>query len=402
MINKKFISLIFAFAVVLLIIPNALAIGITPGKVTLDFTPSLQKTIEFTVLNNEHKDMKVMFGLIGELADYISLNAKSVDFKADEESKKFSYTVSLPAALTPGNHEVKIAAAELPPEGVGEGVYIGSTVVVTSQLLVRAPYPYKYAEIRLDVKEAPVNGTTNFYVEVENLGQQDLVDIQAIVEILGPVNEKIAIVRTDSKTIEAGKKDALTASWKADVNAGQYKAVVSLAYDEGKIATAEKVFNIGSLEVDVVDVSVKNFKLGDIAKFDITVANKWSSSVKDVYAQVQIFDEQNQQIANVKTSSLDIPSMGRQVLNAYWDTAGIREGTYSGKLLLNYANKVLEKQLKTNIKLNAIEVEIIGAGVTAKATAVQGGKQNLIFILIVVLIAINIGWFVYFKRKNKK
>jgi hypothetical protein len=283
----------------------------------------------------------------------------------------------------------------------GEGVSIGSTVVVTSQLLIKVPYPYKYAEIRLDIAESQVNGTTKFYVEVDNLGQQDLVGMQAIVEILGPTNEKIDIIKTDTKTVMAGKKDALTASWKADINAGQYKAVVSLVYDDGKIATVDKLFTIGSLEVDVVDISVKNFKLGDIAKFDVTVENKWSSAVKDVYAQVQIFNENNQQIANVKTASLDIPAMGRQVLNAYWDTAGVREGTYSGKLLLNYANKVIERDLKTVIKLDSIKVEIVGLGVTARATAAEGGKQNLMFILIVVLVLINIGWFVYFKKKGK-
>jgi hypothetical protein len=290
----------------------------------------------------------------------------------------------------------------VPSGKAGEGVSIGSTIVVTSQLLIKVPYPYKYAEIRLDVAESQVNGTTKFYVEVDNLGQQDLVGMQAVVEILGPTNEKIAIVKSDTKTIMAGKKDALTASWKADVNSGQYKAIVSLAYDDGKIATVDKLFNVGSLEVDVVDVSVKNFKLGDIAKFDVTVENKWSAAVDDVYAQLQIFNENNQQIANVKTASLNIPPMGRQVLNAYWDTAGVREGTYSGKLLLNYANKVIERTLKTEIKLDSIKVEIVGLGVTARATAVEGGSQNLIFILIAVLIVINIAWFVYFKKKEKK
>jgi len=401
--NRKIGILLFAFIfIAIAMISNALAIGITPGRVTVDFQPSMQKTVEFTVLNNEHKDMKVMFGLMGELADYITLNTKSVDFMAAEESKTFSYTVNLPVALTPGNHEAKIAAAELPPEGTGEGVYIGSTVVVTSQFLVKSPYPYKYAEIRLDAKEASVNGTTNFYVEVENLGQHDLVDMQAIIEILGPTNNKIAILKTDTKTIPAGQKAELVASWKADVNAGQYRAVASLAYDEGKIANAERVFNIGALEVNVIDINVRNFRLGDIAKFDVTVENQWSTTVKDVYAQLQIFDAQKQQIANVKTASLDIPALSRQVLTAYWDTAGIKEGDYSGKLLLNYANRVVERELKTSISLNSIKVEIIGASITARATAAEGGKQNLIFILIAVLIIINIAWFVYFKRKQKK
>ena len=226
--------------------------------------------------------------------------------------------------------------------------------------------------------------------------------MQAIIEILGSTNNKIEILKTETKTIPAGQKAELVASWKADVNAGQYKAVASLAYDEGKIASADKVFNIGSLEVNVIDINVRNFRLGDIAKFDITVENQWSTTIKDVYAQLQITDAQKQQIANVKTASLDIPALSRQVLTAYWDTAGIKEGEYSGKLLLNYANKVTERELKTSISLNSIKVEIIGASITARATAAEGGRQNLMFILIAVLIIINLAWFIYFRRRQKK
>jgi hypothetical protein len=383
-------------------ISNALAIGITPGRTTLNFEPGLHREIELKVINNEHKDMGVMLGVMGELADYITLNTKSLDFKANEEEKTFTYTIALPEKLLAGEHEVKIAAAELPPEGVEEGVYIGATVVVTSQLLVKVPYPYKYAQLRLTVPDSDVNKTTNFYVEVENLGEQDLVDMQATIEILTATNDKIAILKTNTKTIAAKEKGELAAKWQANVNAGNYRAVATLAYDEGKLASAEKTFAIGSLLVDVVDISVRNFKLGDIAKFDITVESKWSEEIKDVYANLQIEDENKNLIANVKTPSIDMPPISRSVLNAYWDTAGVREGTYAGKLLLNFASQVLERELKTEITLNSIKIEIIGVGITARATAAEGGRQNLMFILVILLIAINIAWFVYFKRRERK
>lgn len=393
------ILLLACIFIALASISNALAIGITPGRVTLDFQPGMQKTIEFKVVNNEHKDMKVILSAFGELERYVTLSHKSADFTPADEEKTFSYTVNLPDKLEPGNHELRVAAAELPPAGAEEGVYIGATIVVTSQLIVKSPYPYKYAEITL--MSSPQDKTTNFFVEVNNLGQHDLVDISANIEILGPTNERIAILKTDSKTITAMKRAELTAKWKSEVNAGKYKAIATLAYDEGKIATAEHVFSIGTLAVDIVDINVKNFRLGDIAKFDITLENKWNEEVKNVFANLQIQDEKGDLIADTKTASVDMKPLERNVLNAYWDTAGIKEGTYSGKLLLNFANQVLEKQLKTEITLNSIKVEIIGVGITARATAAETGRQNLMFILIVVLIIINAAWFIYFKRKKK-
>lgn len=401
--NKKIRIAILAFAFVFIaiaVISNVLAIGITPGRVTLDFQPGMHKEIEFKIVNNEFKDMKVIFSAFGELVDYVTLNTKSTDFSSAEREKSFTYTIDLPAQLPPGDHEVKIAAAELPPSGAEEGVYIGATVVVTSQLIVKVPYPYKYAEITL--MSSPQDKTTNFFVEVNNLGQHDLVDISANIEILGPTNERIAIIKTNSKTIEAMHKGELKAQWKADVNFGKYKAIATLVYDEGRIATAEHVFSVGTLAIDIIDINVKNFRLGDIAKFDMTLENKWNEEVKNVYANLQINDEKGDLIADTKTASVDMKPMAREVLNAYWDTAGIKEGTYSGKLLLNFANQVLEKQLKTEITLNSIKVEIIGVGITARATAAEGGRQNLMFILIIVLVIINIAWFIYFKRKSGK
>jgi hypothetical protein len=388
---------------VIMLSSQVLALGVSPGRVTLNFEPYLHKEIELKVINNEHKDMRVMLGVIGELSDYVTLNTKSIDFSSSETEKTFTYIVNLPEKIaTPGGHEAKIAVAELPPEGLEEGVYIGATIVVTSQLLIKVPYPHKYAEISLNVEKVDVNETAIFYVEVDNLGKQDLVNMQATIEILSPTNQKIAILKTDTKTIEAESKSELTATWKANVNPGNYRAIASLAYDEGKIATGEKVFLVGSMQVEIVDISVRDFTLGEIAKFDITIENRWGEEIKNIYAQLQIEDANKNLIANVKTPSVDLDPLSRSVLNAYWDTAGVQEGTYSGRLLLNYADQVLERKLKTEITLNSIKVEILGVGITAKATAAEVGRQNLMFILVIVLILINLAWFIYFKRREKK
>lgn len=400
--GRRLILLVAGILSLIVLIQGVNAIGISPGRTTIDFTPNLHKEVQFKIINNEHKDMKVLLYVEGELNNSITLYNRIIDFAASEESKIFKYDADLPASIgKPGEHEVKIIAMELPKES-GEGKFVGATAAVATQLLVRVPYPYKYAEIELSVVESEVNGTAAFYVGVSNLGQHDLVDTSANIEIFNSANERIAIVKTNKKTINAMTRTELVASWNANVNAGKYRAVASLVYDDNKIATAEKIFAVGTLMMDVVDINVKNFRLGDIAKFDVTVENKWGDVIKDVFAQLQILDERGSTIANTKSATADVPALGRQVLVAYWDTAGIKEGTYSGKLILNYADKTLEKMLKTDIKLNSIKVEIVGASITAKATAAEGGRQNLMFILIIILIVVNIAWFVYFKRREKR
>ncbi len=400
--ERALILLVASMLLVIALMQNASAIGITPGRTTIDFAPNLHKEVQFKIVNNEHKDMRVLLYVDGELNDSITLYNKIIDFSASEESKAFKYDANLPASIDkPGEHEVKIIAMELPRES-GEGKFVGATAAVATQLLVRVAYPYKYAEIELSVVESEVNGTTSLYVAANNLGQHNLVDASANIEIFNSANEKIAIVKTSKKTINAMTRAELVGLWKANVNAGKYRAVASLVYDESKIATSERIFAVGTLMMDVVDINVKNFRLGDIAKFDITVENKWNEAIKEVFAQLQILDEKGTTIANTKSATADVPALGRQVLVAYWDTAGIKEGTYSGKMILNFADKTVEKMLKTDIRLNSIKVEIVGAGITARATAAEGGRQNLMLILIVILVIINIGWFAYFKLREKR
>ncbi|MFH0831361.1 MAG: hypothetical protein V1886_00630 [archaeon] len=403
-------TILAALALILIAVAmtsNALALGISPGRLTLNFEQGMQRDVQITVINTEHRDMNVVFGATGELASYITLKSDSpiVRIGASENEKTLTYSVSLPAKLTPGEHEAKITVTELPPEGGADGVQIGAMVVVASQLLVKVPYPYKYAAIVLSSEHFEAGSSGKFYVEVDNLGEQDLVGMQATIEIISAANQKIAVLKTDSKTINSGTKGELQAAWKADVNPGNYRIVATLPYDEGKLASSEKIISVGSLVVDIVDISVRNFRLGDIAKFDITVESKWSEKISDIYAQLQIQDEQENLIANVKTPSIELSAMGRSVLNAYWDTAGVKEGVYSGKLLLNFANQVLERQLKTEIALTSIKVEIIGVGISARAVSAESGKQNMMFVLVLavlLLVVINIAWFVYFNKKIKK
>lgn len=400
----KIFLMLAALLFIIMLTQNALALGITPGRVTLKFEPGLHQEIAFKVVNNEHKDMRVMFSIAGELANYITLNIPSltVSFKADEAEKNLAYAVDLPEKMISGEHEVKIIATELAPVGAEEGVQVGATVAVASQLLVKVPYPYRYARLRLTVSESDVNETTSFYVEVENLGRLNLEDMQAKIEIFSATDKKIAELNTDAKTIASETKAELVAKWTANANPGNYLAIASLEYDANKTAAAQAKFAVGTLIVDVIDISVESFHLGDIAKFDITLQNKWSENVSNVYATLQMQNESNYLIADVKTPSVELLPLSINVLNAYWDTAGVQEGTYDGKIIINYADRVLERKLKSRLTLNSIKVDILGVGITAKVTAAEAGKRNLMLVIVILLVLTNIAWFAYFKRRERK
>jgi len=391
------VSLVLAMSI---LSADVRGIGVTPGRKTIEFEPNLYEKITFTILNNDHKAFNALVYVEGDLKDYVVLEKNLVEFREEDNSKPFTYTVKLPEKMDePGDHWAKIVIMELPP-GLSEeeikGQFVIATTAVIHQLLVKVPYPGKYAEIDLSIAEAQPQETVNFFVKVYNIGTQDILRAKATIEIKGPTNEVIGTAETEEVSIKSKERKDLAAYWKADVNPGVYHAVATLKYD-GKIAKVEKNFYVGNLFIEIKDVTVKGFRLGGIAKFDILVESKWNRKIENVYAEMIITDARGDTIADIKSASVDIEPLQQKTLHAYWDTEGVEKGVYDARLVLHYAGRTTEKKLKTYVELENLRTEIVG--VTAKVLRRKEGGYDILTPLVIVLVMINIGWFLYFRRR---
>lgn len=379
---------------------GAQGIGVTPGRKTIEFEPNFEGEFSFRVLNNEHKDMKVLLYVEeGELSDTVTLYNALVDFSAEEDSKSFNYRVELPESIEkPGIHDVKIAIRELPKDVEEPGTFVGATTAVIHQVRIKVPYPGKYAEAELMIADAQPGETVNFFVKVNNIGMQDIMSARATIEVKGPTNEVIATVESEEKTIKSKESRDLAAHWKADINPGVYHAVATLNYD-GKFAKDEKNFYVGNLFIDVKDVTVKGFRLGEVAKFNIMIESKWNERIENVYAQMVIKDISGDTIADVKSASVDMGALQKETLLVYWDTEGVEKGTYDANIILHYAGKTTEKKLKTYLELESLKTEIIGVTAEVLRREEEGGP-DILTPLVIILIMINMGWFFYFRRRK--
>ena len=293
-------------------------------------------------------------------------------------------------------------AREVPITKSGEAVSVGATAAVVTQLKILVPYPGKFVEASIRVSETGLNGPITFIIPIRNLGTQTIVRAEGILDIIGPTNEKIDTIKTEVVSLQAGEATQLKVTWDTSkFNAGKYLAKLAVTYD-GEVANAEMVFNYGQALIEVLDVYVKDFKLGQIAKFNILVQNKFSEDINDVFATMDFLNEKGDLVISIKSASEDIKVGAKEELVAFWDTAGVKEGTYDAILKINYLDKVTEKELKAIVGLNSIQIDFVGA--TARAIAVKSALSNnsLLMFGIFVLVIINIAWFVYFKRKTKK
>lgn len=396
---KRFILLVLTCLLLVLTLQNVLALGITPGRTTINFEPNLHREVSFSILNSEHKDMSVVFFVQGDLNDSITLNQASADFSSSDESKSFTYTIDLPQKLAkPGRYKVEIVALQMPRDSGEQGATVGATVAVATQLHIYVPYPHKYLEAEVNVVES--EGKTLFLIPVINRGKLDIVSTKVTIDIYSGNEEKIATIESNSEQISSLERKELVVEWNQQVNPGRYRAVVTVRYDN-EVTTVLKEFNMGEMFLEILEIIVKNFRLGEIAKFNVLIENKWSSNLKNIFLNILVYNDEGEVMADFKSPTYDLDGLSKSEIVAYWDTGGVHEGTYDGKLILKYGEKLTEKNIEMKITDDSIEV----FGLTGHV--IVGGQDkfninNLLVILIIFLIVVNVVWFFIVKKLIKK
>ena len=387
--------------IVIIVLANQIhALGIAPSHSDIIFEPSLEKTIQLKVINNAHKDFDAVVYAEGALAEYIIIENPTISLSKDQDSKIISYKVNLPKSLEKqGMHEAKVVVREIPKETKG-GTTITASLAVASKLKVMVPYKGKYAEIKLFVTNFKQNQESNFAVEVRNLGTEDILEAYAIVNIYDPLNNKLAAITSNKAKINSKDKEILIAKWTPELGPGNYRAVATLMYDSLNTRD-EKPFTIGTLFLDISSITVDNFKLGGIAKFDILVENEWNEEVPQVYAETSVTDNKGKVYTTFKTAVVDIPAFGAQEINSYWDTAKVTPGAYKFNVELNYLSQKAGMVFDIMVEYDKITASLVGKAIAVEdeeKPAVLKSIYILIF-LVVILVIFNI--IIYFKKIRK-
>jgi hypothetical protein len=403
MTKNKRLSFWVIFAVVTLLVGSFVSgLGVTPGRTTIDFVPGLEQEVTFNVVNSESKDASIVLTTQGELRSHVTLNEKELFITSGEKNIPVSYTVRLPDSMEPGTHSAEIVVLELPDTSGTSEAFVGAALAVVTQLIVKVPYPGKYAEAKLNVINAESDSDIQFIIPIANLGKSDIFDARANVDVYNKLNEKVGSFDTKSVRVNSGARSEIVHVWKSDgLPAGQYRAVATLIYDSQTL-TLEEYFNIGSADLKLESVEVaEGFELGDIAKFDMLVENKWSEPISGAYAQTHVFGPDGKILEDFKSQNYDINPLQKEVMTSYWDTAGVKEGKYKVAIYLKYGEKSFREDLE--FKVSQSKIEIIGFGyVISEKEFASGDNSKLVMILIgviVFLVIVNLSWFIILRKK---
>ena len=396
--SEKLIRMFIIGILLLSIIAVASGLGVTPGRKIIDFSSNQEKELSFRIINSEDRAMNLKIIVKGDLNNSFSVNQDLISVKAKEE-KDVSYKLTLPAELNPGTHVQEIMLMEVPDSE--KGGLIGAIVGVITQVYVRVPYPGKYVEIELGVESAEIEQEVSFFMPITNLGQEDLEEVSAEIEVFNSNGEKVAVVLTDKSGIKIGERKEITGKWKADVAPGVYTAKATINYD-GKIVNLEKQFSIGQKVLELMGVRVKSFSLGEIAKFEMSIQSKWGEELKNVYSQTNVYNNK-ETIADFKSPTYDVPPLSNSTFFSYWDTEGVEKGVYDASVYLIYGEKFSKKNVQFKVNSGSIETIGLGYAIYGGNTSSKYSTTNILIVVIIILVILNLLWFVIFRRKmNEK
>ncbi len=379
-------------------ISSVYALGVSPGRTTIDFKPSLERSVNFEIINSEGKDLEFGLSIDGELAEYVNLGNRKISVSAGEDKKTFSYDLKLPASLEPGLRTARIIITEIPKDLGSSESYVAATLAVATQLHVNVPFPGKYASSGFIVYNTEQGEDITFVFPVVAKGEFDLTSVHANIDIYNKANEKVASFNTKSISIKSSDKKELVHKWNGNLSIGEYRADATLIYDDGTL-NLERIFSVGSKELELQEITVNDFNLGEIVKLEMLVENKWSEPIMDAYVETRILDEGEDVVASFKSSSYDVEALEKEVFVSYWDTAGVKEGTYASDVAIHYGEKVSRKNLEFEVMDN--ELVVIGLGYVISVDGGDGESSIVVVlvIVIVVLVLINLLWFLIIRKK---
>ncbi|HME87033.1 MAG TPA: hypothetical protein VKE88_01335 [Candidatus Nanoarchaeia archaeon] len=400
---KRIVFISLSLVVLVAILSSqVVAFGLTPSRKIIDFTPELQQSIEFRIVNSEHKDFDVVIYPRGELSEYVAINKKVMHIAADQGEVIVSYTLSLPYELRkPGQNLIEIIVEET-PSNPNEQTAVAGRIALVHQLIIKSPYLGAYVSGHLSANNPSLGEPVDFSFALFNEGNEDVDELHATIEVFSEAFELLGSQEYTFAQLVQGEQRKEVTRFDKQLPPGNYHAVAHVFYG-GKTISLETPFAIGGPFVEIESIGSSQFILGRINQLDIAVHNQWSQEMKNVYAEVTVSDSRGSVKSIFKTLNSNIPPLMGATMYGYWDTTDLAAGSYNLLVSLKYNGLVSEKEFLAEILPDQLSVR--STSLTGRATTGKSNKMDLslsfLVISIIILIIINLSLLLYLKRRNQ-
>jgi len=342
----------------ILLSPAVSAVGIGPGKATIDFEPGLNISLGFYVRSTMTTDMPVKVfiencALEGyNISQYFQPSISEVVL-APGEVRRFDVRVSLPQKIErPGTYTCILTAMEAPENAAdtGEGTGIGAYTGVGAMIYVRVPYPGRYLDIWFGVQNVNISDPVRFKIDLANRGLEN-VTASGNIKVTDDLGRNLATLSTNEKFIESQQSDYLQAVWDTTgIPPGRYRAFATVEYGGEKPATAGTDFKIGDILVRIINITYPDeINPDDIVRFEITLDSYWNEKIENIYVDMKAYKD-GELVRDSRSETFEIDAWQSKKSAIFLDTDGFKEGEYTANFTVNYNGRTSEDSISFDVK----------------------------------------------------
>lgn len=389
------------FVIVLLLTLNLVsAIGIRPAKTNIFSDEGKDYSNNLWIVNSDGKELTVNIYIEGEMAEYITINKKTLTFRSDDDAKAIDFEIHLPEIVPPGKSTANIVVEEKLKE-INPLNVVSSKIILKHKILIEGPYPEKYIKAKLNFHDQ--GEQIKFVSEVENLGKKDINNIQTTFYV-NDKEQKQQVLETESTSLERKENKLLDINVNKELfQLGEYEVSAVTKYDDQKVEIVKSLL-VGKPEVDITYFD-KYFIANKVNQYTMELLNKWNKKVENIYVDVTV-KKDNLEIDEFRTKSVDINGELRKRINDYFDARDKSEGKYVFEMVVNFWNNYRMDQKSYEIELLTEEgfEGISGGNINAALvgnTAGEGGGTFWIIIGILLGVIGILGTYVGYRYKNK-
>ncbi|MBT6821126.1 hypothetical protein HOA56_01760 [archaeon] len=397
----------FIFIFLFIILTNSvfsLSISGSKLKNKINFEPGKESEYEYTFTNAAPytSDFIIYFDKYEGSDDFMNSFEVTPNKYKDVEpggSRLIKVKLKLPESVdVPGKTEYRVWVKE----DTTSSKVLKAVPAVGVRYIFNILYPGKYLTSKFTSNNINEGEKPNFLIEVSSLGTETIKTIHAEIEVYNK-EKLIGTLKTNTlsqlKSREGG--ELIGELDDTTLLSGDYRAEAKLFWDENN-TTLSEVFRVGELKVIINDYT-KEFRKDAINKIEIDIESKWNDVIKEIYADVEVYNVLGDKIiTSLKSFSRALKPWEKGPLEGYFDTTEIEEGEYPAKITLRYAGKTTVEDTIFVISEKAEEVEIVDEIPKKQIFSVRSFISSPFPLIMVLIIAAIFNIVLLLKKEKKK
>ena len=241
----KICKFFFFFFFSLLFFNSVLSLGVSPGRIEINFEPNLKTSFDMTVVNTPPKDRDVEIytnlyrigeSMREEYRDVIDLEKSRFSFSKDESGKSFKVNLNFPEGFSEGGTHILGVGARPYSDTDSEGV----SVLAGNEIAIFVTVPDEYVDEKYkvikDVKIIGINAesvksgeVSDIEIKIKSESDVDLNDVYAVVKVFNKGDE-VRSLETNKVSIGPNEERILVTEFNTGRLAGNLVLNVEVFY----------------------------------------------------------------------------------------------------------------------------------------------------------------------------